>query len=251
MNNYFIITFFILGSVFGSFFNVVGLRVPMQNFLTSNRSYCPSCKRQLSWYELIPILSYAFQRGKCKGCKQHISIIYPFIELFTAFLFALSYSLVGFEIELIMALSLTSLVAIIMVTDLKYMVIPNKILLFFLPIFILIRFFSPLQPWWSSIVGALIGFFLIFFIILFSKGGMGAGDMKLFAILGVVLGYQGILLTFFIAVLLGSISSAILLLLKQVDRKTAIPFGPYICIAACITYFWGYDIINWYVTSFF
>jgi leader peptidase (prepilin peptidase) / N-methyltransferase len=131
------------------------------------------------------------------------------------------------------------------------MLIPNKILLFFLPIFIILRIFLPLDPWWSSIVGAFIGFVLITLIIVISKGGMGAGDMKLFALLGVVLGYQGVLLTFLLSTLLGTIVSILLILLKKINRKSSVPFGPYICVGALITYFYGHDIINWYITSFF
>ncbi|WP_182200451.1 prepilin peptidase [Paraliobacillus salinarum] len=245
------ILFFIFGSVFGSFFNVVGLRIPTNNFLESKRSYCPQCNKNLSWYELMPILSYILQTGKCRGCKKRISSIYPTMELFTALLFALSYYLIGFQIELLMALLLVSLCAIVIVSDIKYMLIPNKILLFFSPLILLVRMLSPLDPWWSPIVGSLLGFIMIFLIILISKGGMGAGDMKLFALLGLIVGYQGILLTFFLSTLLGTIGSAILLIRKKVDRKSPIPFGPFICIAACITYFFGQDILNWYMTSFF
>ncbi|MFB1051778.1 A24 family peptidase [Paraliobacillus sp. JSM ZJ581] len=245
------IILFIFGSVFGSFFNVVGLRIPTKKFLESERSYCPRCGKNLSWYELLPIISFIRQGGKCRGCKTSISLIYPVIELFTASLFALSYYLIGFKIELLMALLLVSICAIIIVSDIKYMLIPNKILLFFSPFILFMRILSPLDPWWSPIVGSLIGFIMIFLIIISSKGGMGAGDMKLFALLGLIVGYQGVLLTFFIATLIGTVVSVILLIRKKVDRKSPIPFGPFICVAACITYFFGQDMLNWYMTSFF
>ncbi|GAA5416239.1 type 4 prepilin-like proteins leader peptide-processing enzyme [Paraliobacillus ryukyuensis] len=251
MELYMIIVFFVFGSVFGSFFNVVGMRIPNHTFFDSDRSYCPNCKKQLTWIELIPILSYVFQLGRCKGCKQKISVLYPIIELFTGVLFALSYARLGLQFELIIALLLSSMCAIILVSDIRYMIIPNKILLFFLPLFILLRAINPPHPWWSPLAGALIGFVVVFVIILVSKGGMGAGDMKLLAVLGIVLGYKGILLTFFLATLLGAIITLILLLLKKVQRKTPVPFGPFICMAACVTYFFGYDIITWYTTSFF
>lgn len=251
MELYYQIIFFIFGSVFGSFFNVVGIRVPESKLFASNRSQCPKCGKQLHWYELVPIVSYVIQLGRCKGCRTKISPIYPSIELFTAILFSLSYTHFGWSIELIIALLLVSLSSTLIVTDLRYMLIPNKILLFFLPFFIVLRILSPLDPWWSSLIGALIGFVLISLIILVSKGGMGGGDLKLFVLVGFIVGYEQLLLVFLLSTLLGTLFSGVLILTKKVNRKSAIPFGPYICIATLITYFYGTDIINWYITSFF
>src|SRR5699024_4736589 len=127
-----------------------------------------------------------------------------------------------------------------------YMLIPNKLLLFFLPIFIILRIIEPLTPWHSSITGAIVGFVLLAFIIIASKGGMGAGDMKLFGVLGLVLGLKKVLLTFFLASLFGALLGGVLILLKIINRKQAIPFGPYIVLAALISYFYGDDIISLY-----
>ncbi|KAB8137497.1 prepilin peptidase [Gracilibacillus oryzae] len=251
MELYYQIIFFIFGIVFGSFYNVVGIRVPENKLFESERSVCPVCQKTLHWYELVPVLSYIIQSGKCRGCQTKISKIYPTMELLTGVLFTISYSLYGFNLELIVALALSSLAVILIVTDLRYMLLPNKILLFFLPIFIILRIFLPLDPWWSSILGAFIGFALITLIIVISKGGMGGGDMKLFALLGIVLGFQGILLTFLLSTLLGTVVSILLIALKKINRKSSVPFGPYICAGALITYFYGHDIINWYITSFF
>src|SRR5690625_3860285 len=172
--------FFLFGILFGSFFNVVGLRVPQKLSFHNDRSFCPRCKSQLSWYELIPVVSYFIQRGKCRHCQTRISYIYPFIEFSTGLLFLFSYIKIGFQTELLTALFLASMLMILFVTDMTYMLIPNKILLFFLPIFILMRILSPLTPWYDPIIGAFVGFLLIAVIIFVSKGGMGAGDMQLF-----------------------------------------------------------------------
>lgn len=251
MELYYMIVFFVIGSIFGSFYNVVGIRVPKNIFLQTERSYCPHCENTLHWYELIPILSYLIQKGVCKKCNEKISPLYPIIELVTALLFSYSYYLFGFQIELLMALLLVSLGVIILVSDIIYLLIPNKILLFFLPFFIILRLFDPLDPWWSSLVGALVGFVLLTLIILISKGAMGAGDMKLFTLLGFVLGFKGVLLTFLLATLFGTLISMLLLVAKKVDRKTPVPFGPSIVLAALTTYYYGSKIIDWYVTSFF
>ena len=242
----FTIFFLIFGLIFGSFYNVVGLRVPIHESFTEGRSMCPGCKHSLSWYELIPVFSYIFLLGKCKRCGEKISILYPITELATGFLFVLSYHTFGLSIELMISLLLCSMLVIVLVTDIKYMLIPNKVLLFFLPIFIILRIIEPLTPWWSSIGGAFIGTSIIAIIILVSRGGMGAGDMKLFGVLGIVLGVKHVLLAFFLSCIIGSVVGVLMLLLKVIKRKQPVPFGPYIVIATVITYFYGDQLINWY-----
>lgn len=244
------IIFFILGSVLGSFFNVVGLRQPKKITFVKGRSYCPNCKKTLNWYELIPILSYVFQRGKCRKCGKKISLLYPSMEVLSGFLFSFSFYKIGFHMELILAFALMSMLVILFVTDISYMLIPNKILLFFLPIFIILRIINPLEPWWTSITGSLVIFLLIALIIIISKGGMGAGDMKLFAVLGIVLGLKNVLLTFFLASLIGTFIGGYQKLTKKIEKGEAIPFGPSIVIATIITYFYGPSLIDWYLQLF-
>ncbi|MCR1834199.1 prepilin peptidase [Oceanobacillus caeni] len=241
------IFFFVFGITFGSFFNVVGLRLPKNETFANDRSYCPSCKKQLQWYELIPVFSFLFQGGKCRNCKANISFIYPVVELFTGFLFAFSYFKIGLQTELITAILLVSMLNIILVSDITYMLIPNKVLLFFLPFFLIMRMVHPLDPWWSPIIGSIIGFGIIAIIILFSRGGMGAGDMKLFGVLGIILGTQKVLLAFFLACLIGAIIGMLFMIFKVIARKQPVPFGPSIILAALISYFYGDMLINWYL----
>ncbi|SFD60867.1 type 4 prepilin peptidase 1 Aspartic peptidase. MEROPS family A24A [Lentibacillus persicus] len=238
--------FFLLGLVFGSFFNVVGLRAPQKLPFTADRSICPHCKNQLSWCELIPLLSFIFQSGKCRHCQHGISIMYPAIELITGLLFAFAYIKLGLQIELIAALLLIALLVIVFVSDMRYMLIPNNVLLFFFPLFILIRIVSPLTPWWSPIMGALTGGAIIVIIILASRGGMGGGDMKLFVIIGIVLGLDNTLLTLLLASVFGMVVGVVLLSLKIINRKQPVPFGPYIAAAAIVAYFYGEPIVAWY-----
>lgn len=250
MELYWITVFFIFGSVLGSFFNVVGLRVPKQIPFSQDRSYCPTCERQLRWFELIPIFSFIIQKGKCRRCKNQISFIYPLIEFMTGFLFAYSYFHIGFSFELITALILISMLMIIFVTDMIYMLIPNKILLFFLPLLVIMRIISPLDPWYDGLIGASVGYILLAAIILFSKGGMGGGDMKLFALLGFVLGWKAMLLTLFLASFLGTIIGGVLMAINKTGRKQPIPFGPYIVVAGLLSYFYGNQIIIAYFSLF-
>lgn len=248
MKFFYMITLFIFGTVFGSFFNVVGIRVPKKISFHNNRSYCPHCERQLQFYELIPVLSYVLQRGKCRTCRTNISIVYPFVELSTGLLFASAYMYFGLQLELIVALLFISLLMIIFVSDIYYMLIPDKILLFFLPLFIIARIFIPLDPWYDAVLGAVLGYVLLAIIIIVSKGGMGAGDMKLFGVIGFVLGWKLILLTFFLAALFGALIGGALMAMKKVKRKEPIPFGPFIVLGAIISYFYGNTLIDYYLS---
>lgn len=248
MELFYSIIFFLFGIVFGSFFNVVGIRVPKKIPFHNDRSYCPNCETQLRFYELIPVLSYVFQRGKCRTCQTKISFIYPFIELTTGLLFAFAFIYFGFQLELIVALLLISLLMIIFVSDIFYMLIPNKVLLFFLPLFIIARIFIPLDPWYDALIGAVVGYVLLAIIIIVSKGGMGAGDMKLFGVIGFALGWKNILLTFFLAALFGALIGGMLMLFKKVKKGEPIPFGPFIVLGALISYFYGDAMIEFYLS---
>ena len=242
------ITFFIFGIVFGSFFNVVGLRVPLGEVFTNDRSRCPHCEQQLSAIELIPLFSFLLQKGKCRHCAAPIGLMYPIIELGTGLLFTFAYMQLGFTWELITVLLLISLAMILIVSDVRYMLIPNNILLSFLPLFIVLRIIHPLDPWWSSITGAVGGFLLVMMIILVSRGGMGAGDMKLLGVLGIVLGLAKVLVTFFLACLVGAIVGMLLKGWNKLGKKQPIPFGPYLVLAALYTYFYGDGLIDWYLS---
>lgn len=240
------IVFGLFGLVFGSFYNVVGLRVPKGESIVNPPSHCTSCDKRLTALELIPVLSYLIQGGKCKGCGVKVSPIYCFTELVTALLFALCYVKFGFTAELAVALLFVSLLVIINVSDIAYMLIPNKILLFFLPLLVIGRIVSPLEPWWDSLLGAVVGFSILLLIAVVSKGGMGGGDIKLFFLLGLVLGTIQTLLTLFLASVVGMIVGIIVLKVRGQGRKTPVPFGPSIAVGALIAYFYGEQLIEWY-----
>lgn len=243
--------FFIYGLVFGSFFNVVGLRVPKRESIVRPPSHCTVCDRNLTIKDLVPVFSYVFLKGKCRGCGTKIHWMYPVMELATGLLFAFAYYQLGFTLELVVALLFISLLVIITVSDIAYMLIPDKILLFFLIPLIVLRVFEPLSPWWDSIVGAVVGFGVLFLIAIVSKGGMGGGDIKLFFVIGLVLGWVPTLLTLFLASIIGTVIGVISLRRTKQGRKTPIPFGPSIAIAAIIAYFYGESLVDWYVNLFF
>ncbi|MBU8905047.1 prepilin peptidase [Desertibacillus haloalkaliphilus] len=238
---------FILGLVLGSFYNVVGIRVADGESIVKPRSHCPRCQRTLSASELIPVLSYLFQRGTCKGCGTKVSIKYPLFEGLTACLFLVAAVLVGWTSELLIALLLISLLVIITISDLHKMLIPNKILLFFFIVFIPITVLIPHEPWWDGIVGFFVGGGLLYLIAIVSRGGMGGGDVKLFAVLGFILGTRDVLLTLFAATFIGAVVGGIMMMTGKVKRKNPIPFGPFIAIGALVIYFFGESLWHWYV----
>lgn len=243
----YIVYFFIIGLVLGSFYNVVGLRVPKKESIVQPPSHCTSCGQRLTWLELIPVLSYILQRGECRNCKVRISPVYLLTEFVTGVLFAFAYYKLGFSLELAVALFFVSLLVIINVSDIAYMLIPDKILLFFLPFLVVGRILSPLEPWWDALVGAVIGFSILLLIAIVSKGGMGGGDIKLFFLIGLVLGLMNTLLTLFLAAIIGLVLGIIVLKVRGKGRKTPVPFGPSIAIAAVIVYFYGDELIDIYL----
>ncbi len=240
----------IFGLVFGSFYNVVGLRIPKKESIVAPPSHCVSCNRRLSAIDLVPVFSYVFLRGKCRTCGAKVSPIYAITELATGVLFAFATWKLGITWELFVALLFISLLVIINVSDIAYMLIPDRILLFFLPILIIGRIISPLDTWWDSIVGAAVGFGLLLLIAVVSKGGMGGGDIKLFLLIGLVLGTTDTLITLFLASIIGMITGIIVLKIKGKGRKTPVPFGPSIVVASIITYFYGQQLIDMYLNLF-
>lgn len=251
MNTIIPLYIFITGTILGSFFNVVGLRLPEKISFITSRSACPNCSTTLHSRDLVPLLSYLFSKGKCRHCKHRISITYPLVELITGGLFLFAYIMHGVSLDLLGACLLVSLAVIVTVSDLKYMIIPNRLLLFFTVCFIFYRIFYPLDPWYGSITGSIAGFALIFLIIVVSKGGMGAGDMKLFGVLGILLGLKMTLLTFFLATIIGTLVSLMLLATGVIGRKDPFPFGPSIMLAAVSSYFFGHDLLQFYFDTFY
>nr|WP_262361320.1 A24 family peptidase [Gracilibacillus phocaeensis] len=244
------VCFCLLGLVFGSFFNVVGIRVPQQNFLEQSRSICPHCRHVLRWYELIPVVSYLLQFAKCRHCQQLISPIYPLIELSTAFLFMLSYHFFGLSTACLLSLFFVSLLMIVIITDIRYLLIPDRLLLCFTPLLLFMRLLETPTPWYDIIWGSLLGFVLLLLIILLSRGGMGAGDMKLMAVIGIVIGWKGVLLTLSIASLLGLVLGYGLIALRLIHHKRPIPFAPFLAIAGLVAWFSGEPIIAYYLSFY-
>ncbi len=240
MNTIYLVIFFILGTIFGSFYTVVGLRLPKGENFTTSHSKCDSCDNQLKLYEMIPILSYIIQRGKCRYCHKKIDIMLPLMEFFTGVLFSVSYYSFGLSYELLIALGIISLLIIVSVSDLNYLVIPDEVLIFFSIYFIIIQIFNLGLK--GCLTQILIGFFLftlMYLIMLignkmFKRESLGGGDIKMMFLFGLVLDPLLGTLSIFLGSLI-ALPISFLLLIKQ--KEKVIPFGPFLLIAFAIIYF--------------
>lgn len=243
-NIYFTFAFLFIGLIFGSFYNVVGLRLCKKESLVFPPSHCPKCNHKLKPYELIPVFSYIFLKGKCKKCKEKISIMYPFIELSTGILFAVSFYKYGFSTNLILAILLSSLLMIIVVTDLNYYIIPDSIIVAFgILIFIYNIITKGILGACTYAVYGLIMFGLMYALMkfgnaLFKEESLGGGDIKLMGILGMInkpiVSISSLTISAFIA-----LPCSVYFLKKNKDK--VIPFGPFIVIGFILIMFLGID----------
>ncbi|MDP3997555.1 MAG: prepilin peptidase [bacterium] len=246
------ILIFVFGTLIGSFLNVVILRYFSGQDITTSRSACPKCGNTLRWWELVPILSFTFLRGRCARCASEISVQYPLVELATGLLFLtlatpLSSTPVGI-ISTLLLFTITSLVIILFVIDLKAMILPDIfIILFTVTIFFYIMF-SPSksltacylllttcrQPF-NSMYGMFIGTGFLVLLYLVTRGrGIGFGDVKLMLPLGLLFGLWGTISLLLISFWAGGLVGLWLLLAKKATVKTAIPFGPFLLGAAVL-----------------
>ena len=245
MQLYFIISFFVIGTIFGSFYNVVGYRIPKGESIIFPPSHCTKCNHKLGPLELIPIFSYIFLGGKCKNCKDKISCFYPIFEFTSGLLFALSYIIFGLSLECLLSIVFISMLLIIIISDYQTMIIPDSILIVFGVLIILIKYFIVGYP--SIVYSLLDGVIAFIFMLLlklfgdfiFKKESMGGGDIKLMFIFGVMFGYIISIFSVFVAALIGLPVS--LILLKK-NNSHEIPFGPFLAVAAIIILFTKIDV---------
>lgn len=234
------IMFFIIGLIFGSFYNVVGLRLPNNESIIKPGSHCPKCKHKLSWYENIPVISYVLLRGKCKSCKQKISFIYPAIELLTGILFLSSYLIFGLTYDCAIAIILSSLVSIIFVSDSKYMIINDSPLLISGIIIVIIKIISEgLKEGLYSILSGLLIFGIVYALMLlgnflFKRESLGGGDIKLSFIAGLSLGPA---LGIFYIILASFLAFPYAMYISVKGEEGMLPFGPFLATSMLLLYF--------------
>lgn len=235
---------FLLGLCVGSFLNCVVWRLNHDCSPLRGRSFCPKCKHKLGWKDNIPLLSFVLLRGKCRYCRSPISWQYPIVELGTGILTVVSFqlSVVRGESPLftVYCLLITFTLIAIFVSDLLYTTIPDKIVFPSLLIsFIYLVLQSP-NILISNILISLITAGFFYFLVLITRGrGMGMGDVKLVALMGLVLGWPKIVVALFLAFLTGAFIGVILVIMGEKRLNSHIPFGPFLTAATLISLFWG------------
>lgn len=237
MEIYYAIVLFVFGTIFGSFYNVVGDRVADGKSIIYPPSHCPKCKHRLTPLELVPIFSYLFQGGKCKNCKCKIPLFHPLYEIFVGLLFMFSYISFGFTGDLVIAITFVSMLAIIIVSDYYYMIIPDEILIFFgVTLALEVLLINGIDAFGISLLSGIISFSVMFLIklfgdFIFKTESMGGGDIKLLFFLGFILGWPQALLSIFLGSIIGLPISLIVLKIKNTN---IIPFGPFLALGAII-----------------
>ncbi len=222
--------------------------MPMKQSIVNPPSQCPHCGTRLKARDLIPVVSWLLSRAKCRHCSTAVSPVYPLGELATGLLFLWMYLTFGITWETLIGLLLISMTVIITVSDLKYMLIPNRILLAFAPLFIILRCIFPIESIWQHLWGALIGGGFLLLVAIVTKGGMGMGDVKLFMLLGWIIGFPNLIPAFILACLAGTIVGGGLLLFRIVQRKQPIPFGPFLALGTLLAFAYGSDWIDFYLS---
>ncbi len=233
----------ILGGLWGSFANVCIYRLPMDKGVVSGRSFCPKCKKLITWKDNIPIISYLFLNGKCRRCKKKISPQYLIVELIAITYFLGIYYLFGISLTTLLFLILGLSFIIIFIIDLKYYIIPNA-LTFSLMVIGFIKSFDPnLNPifpnYINSLIGGIFGYLIIWSIIYFykqvrNKEGMGLGDAKLLSAIGFWFGWISIPFVIFLSSIIALLFVIPSLMKKSKKLSSQIPFGPYIIIGTLI-----------------
>lgn len=241
----------LFGIIIGSFLNVCIFRIPRNESIIYPASHCTNCHTSLKPLDLIPIFSYLFLKGRCKYCKTKISVRYPLIELLTGIIYLLLFLKYDLSIYFFFYIFLASILIVIAFIDYDHKIIPDKlVLLSFLGglVYILVLFFTnkPINLS-DNLFGFLVGGGLFLLLAVLSNGGMGGGDIKLMAVLGMWFGLKGILLIIFLSFFIGALFCVPLLIFKRCNRKQMIPFGPFIIIASLINIFFGDEIITMYL----
>lgn len=237
---------FVIGAIFGSFYGVVGTRLPEGKSIVKPRSHCEKCGHILKWYENIPILSYIFLGGLCKKCKNSIGFVYFLTELLSGCLFALCYKVFGISYEFFTAVILSSLVIIIFVSDSKYMIINDSPLIISAIIIFIIKWLNTgIVSALLSILSGLIIFgvaylLMLFGSLVFKQEALGGGDIKLSFVAGMVLGVKLGILYIVLASFL-AFPYAVYVTLKNKDNM--LPFGPFLVSSLLIIYL-NTNIIN-------
>ena len=248
-----LLVFTLLGLVVGSFLNVCIYRLPRRESIVWPASHCPACRRNLRWFENVPVVSWMALRGRCATCRVPIAMTYPLVELVTALLFAAGFIVYGltplFGVRLLFGCALIVLFAI----DLEHHILPNAITLPGIAVGFIASLALP-PGWLPSLLGIVLGGAIPFLIAeaymrLRGHEGHGMGDVKMLAMIGAFLGWQLMLVTLVFASLAGSVVGLGFLAAGR-GLKYALPFGTFLAAGAFVATFLGDPLLEWYLSFY-
>lgn len=244
-----VLVVFLLGLAIGSFLNVLIDRLPQDEDVVHGRSHCDYCKKTLRWFELIPLLSFIIQGGKCRRCHKRLSFQYPLIEAVTGLMYVLVFRQLSADIpQLIGALAFASAFLVLFVTDVKEQIIPDSMLVLSLiglgPYLFMLPYPELVQHAEAAVLSVL-GFYLLYRIT--KRKGMGFGDVKLVGVMGLLLGYPGIVIALYVAFLTGALCGVILMIGKRAGMKSKIAFGPFLVLGTIVALVWSQHIVAWWM----
>ncbi len=256
-----ILVFTLLGLFVGSFLNVCIDRLPRGQSIINPPSHCAACNRKLGIFDLVPLFSYLWLRGRCRYCRAPIPLRLPVVEGITSLLFTFLYWEFGLGLELAISLIYVSLLIVIFVIDLENQLVLDKVTYPGMALAFAFSFFWPsigmvsslevggikLGMMLSSLAGGGIGLAAMALPLIIYRRGMGMGDVKLGALVGLMTGYPLVLVALLLAVITGGLVGAILLAFKIKKRKDPIPFAPFLATSAMVTLLWGQVIYQWYL----
>jgi len=255
---------FVLGAVVGSFLNVVIYRTVIEESWVAGRSRCDHCRKQIAWFDNVPLLSYLWLGGKCRYCKGQISISHPVVELLTGVLFVWWYWGGSLFFELTRApfqtlqplfwLAIGILLIILFFADALYMILPDMVIGMLLVLTVAYRIvlvtagIMELADLGRAVMGMVLSVALFGGLWMITKGrGMGFGDVKLVAPLALITGWPLVVVSIFLSFVLGAISGVIMIALGKKRFGQTIPFGPFLILGCCLSLIWGDSLFSWYI----
>lgn len=242
----------LLGLFIGSFLNVCIDRLPQDQSIITPPSHCPNCKRKLGVLDLIPLLSYIWLRGRCRYCKERIPLRLPIVEAVTGFLFGFLAWRLGFGLQLATFLIYASVLIVIFVIDLENQLVLDKVSYPAMLAAFIFSFFLPEPGVRSALIGVAVGggiYLLLFYttLLILRQEGVGFGDVKMAALMGLMLGFPLIIEALLLSWIGGGFVAIFLLLSRQKRRRDAIPTATFMAVAAMVALLWGQSIYNWYL----
>jgi leader peptidase (prepilin peptidase)/N-methyltransferase len=244
---------FVFGACIGSFLNVCIYRIPEGKSIIHPPSACPQCGYRIRFYDNIPIVSYILLRGRCRRCKVHIPVRYPLVELVTGIAALAVFLKYGPTLAAGIYFLFIAVLLVITFIDIDHQIIPDILSVTGIPLFFLLGFLVPFITWKDALIGILAGGGLLYAVafgyqLLTGRDGMGGGDIKLLAMIGAMIGWQGILFTVFISSLSGTVIGLLLALPAGRSMKSRLPFGPFLAAGAIAYLFCGPALIRWYIS---